>query len=471
MQTEIKLANLSESKTNPRSKEFHKDASFEELVSSIKEKGVLMPILVRLVGIKKSASVGRSTDDNGTYEVIAGNRRARAAKVAGLETIPAKVVEMTDNEAREAQIVENLQRQDISPLEEGQAYRELIEQSKQTVQDISIKVGKSVTYVRDRLVLTNLIPAGVKAYGKGELSASHASLIARLENKKQQEEALKYVLEEWNDVSISDLKTWIKERIYTDLSNTPWANDEALREAVGNCEECPSGKVDLFGKSAEERCPNPKCYARKMAAFIEIKLREEPTLVKLSSNYGQPETKDVIGQREYHEIDSKKDGCKNESRGIVVEGNGLGRIIRICKDPVCEKHRGTVSDYSLTPEQKKKKKDEAKKEREKAEKLKKKENDDFASALKKVKWPLSEKHLDILLDLVFARFGYSYLAPVASRHGIKSIKTKNKYDYVSRDLVGPMKKWILEGGNKRKIETIFEVAIEATNSKELIKKL
>lgn len=452
----IKVTSIVESKTNPRDKDFQKDSSFAELVASIKEKGVLMPILVRAIAGKK-------------YEVIAGNRRLRASKVAGQETIPARVVKMTDNEAREAQIVENLQREDISALEEGNAYRRLIEQSGDKVEDIAVKVGKSVTYVRDRLVLTNLIPAGVKAFEKGELSASHASLIARLDNKKQQQSAIEYVTDEWSDVSVADLKKWIQERIYTDLSKAPWADDEELKKAIGNCEECPAGKSDLFGKTAEERCPNPKCYPRKMAAYIEIKTRENTDLVKVNGSYGRSES-GLMGRGEYEEIHSKKDACDFEKKGIIVEGNDIGMIIRFCDSPECKKHHATKAEYRLTPEEKKKRRELAKKENEKEQKKKDKENAEIATALKKVKWPMSQKHLDVLSDLVFSRFGYSYLAPVASRHGIKSILTINEYDYKSRDLVGPMKKWIEEGGNKRKIETIFEIAIEATG-KDQFKKL
>src|ERR1039458_5189914 len=109
---EVKVSACYESETNPRGKDFGGKA-FDELVASIKEKGILTPILVRPSTIK-----GRSGEH---FEVVAGNRRFRAAQQLKLETIPAQVQEMTDSEAREAQIVENLQRQDVHPLEEGEA--------------------------------------------------------------------------------------------------------------------------------------------------------------------------------------------------------------------------------------------------------------------------------------------------------------------------------------------------------------
>jgi len=101
---------------------------------------VLVPVLAR-----PRQGAGRK------YEVIAGSRRFRAAYKAGLLEIPAHIVEMTDDEAREAQIVENLQREDVHPLEEGEAYRQLIEDGGRTVKDVSVKSREAEAYVRQRL--------------------------------------------------------------------------------------------------------------------------------------------------------------------------------------------------------------------------------------------------------------------------------------------------------------------------------
>ena len=151
----IKVSLCVESETNPRGKDFE-DASFKELVASVKEKGVLVPVLAR-------------PREGKEFEIVAGNRRFRAAKKAGLDVIPAHVVEMTDDEAQEAQIVENLQRADVHPLEEGEAYRKLIEDGGRKVADVAVKVGKSESYVRQRLFLTNLSDKAKKLYRKNEI--------------------------------------------------------------------------------------------------------------------------------------------------------------------------------------------------------------------------------------------------------------------------------------------------------------
>src|SRR5215831_20253496 len=133
----LKVSQCIESETNPRGTKFD-EADLKELTASIKEQGILMPLLVRPY--------------KGKFEVIAGSRRFRAAKLAGLTEIPAHLVEMTDIEAREAQIVENLQRADVHPLQEGASYRDLIEKSGYDIAAVAVRVGKSEGYVRNRLV-------------------------------------------------------------------------------------------------------------------------------------------------------------------------------------------------------------------------------------------------------------------------------------------------------------------------------
>jgi ParB family chromosome partitioning protein len=164
----VKVSECVESATNPRGNKFE-GKEFDELVASVQEKGVLMPILVRA--------------QKGKFEVVAGNRRFRAAKQVGLKEIPAHIAEMTDIEAREAQIVENLQRADVHPLEEGAAYRDLIEQSGYDVEAVGAKVGKSESYVRNRLVLTNLIKKAQQSFREGIITAGHAALVARLDEE------------------------------------------------------------------------------------------------------------------------------------------------------------------------------------------------------------------------------------------------------------------------------------------------
>lgn len=405
----LQVTKCYESETNPRGKTFE-GPSFDELVASVKEKGVLVPILAR--------PRSKSGKD---FEVVAGNRRFRAAATAGLKEIPALVKDMTDDEAREAQIIENLQRADIHPLEEGAAYRDLIEQSKFDVAAVAQHVGKSKAYVYDRLVLTGLIPAVQKAFRQNEIGAAHASLIARLDSKMQKD-ALQLCMRSWQETDIATLREWIRNREYADASNAPWKNDEAMKVVLGGCDECEGKGGDLFGKEAADACTNPKCYARRMAAFIAIKLGENSELARLSKQYGRSDTEGVLSRNEYEELRSKKDSCDFERKGIIVEGDGLGRIVRFCADPECKKHADDhTAGYALSPEEKAKQRAQRKKERDAAERKAERESQKLDALLANLKAPLSTKHLGVLFDLSLSATGTSFLQPVCKRRKLEYV--------------------------------------------------
>jgi ParB family transcriptional regulator, chromosome partitioning protein len=445
----IQISACVESQTNPRGKKFN-GPDFDELVTSIQQKGVLVPVLARSI-------------DGDKYEIVAGNRRFRAAKQLNFLDVPAYIVEMTDVEAREAQIVENLQRADIHPLEEGKAYRDLIEKSGYDVAAVAAKVGKSETYVRDRLVLTDLVKEGQTAFRDELITVGHASLVARLDDKMQRE-ALDDCLHieqdpKWRDVpTTAELREWIQRRMYQESMKTPpRVNDEEMKAVLGGCEECKGKGGDLFGKNAVDACTNPKCYAQRMAAYIEIQMMKNPNLVRLSGNYSNID--DIIGTSSYHEINGKKDHCDHEQKGIVVSNSGIGHTKTICRAPECEKHwkhEAPGGHYKPSAEEREARKKAKQKEIEK----KQKEDAAFLAALENVKWPMSEKSLGVLLDCMFGRFGYSYMQPVAKRHGIQAVK-KTQNGYTSRDLDTPLREWVDCQDKSGKLRFIFEVALEA----------
>jgi len=145
----------------PRREDFSGD-QLEELANSIREKGVMQPLLVRPGG------------QPNLYEIIAGERRWRAAQKAGLHDVPVIVREVDDKEALELAIIENVQRVDLNPIEEAQGYGQLIEQFAYTQQDLADVIGKSRSHVANMMRLTKL-PEEVQALiASGELSAGHA---------------------------------------------------------------------------------------------------------------------------------------------------------------------------------------------------------------------------------------------------------------------------------------------------------
>jgi ParB family chromosome partitioning protein len=456
----LPVAKCYESETNPRGKKFDSHL-FDELVASVRQKGVLVPVLARPK--KKNAK---------EFEIVAGNRRYRAACLAGFAEIPVLVKDMTDEEAREAQIIENLQRADIHPLEEGEAYRALIEESKFDVKAVAAHVGKSESYIRDRLLLSGLIPTAKKALREGTITAGHASLIGRLDSKVQKE-ALEYC-ESYGEPDIADLREWIRNREYADMSNAPWKNDEAMNAALGGCEECEGKGGDLFGAKAADACTNPKCYARRMAAYIAIKLKDTPELSRLSSHYGRSDTEGVLSRSEYTELHSKKDKCELERKGIVVEGDGIGRIIRFCAGSSCETHGDDhTAGYNATPEEKAKLRAQRKKEREAAAKKAQKDFEKLDALLSRLEAPLSSKHLAVLFDLAIDAAGHHFTQQACKRRKLQYVLTEhagwNGKKIKTRDYGATLKKAGTDDTEKLRI--IVEVLSNRGYQQKLLKRL
>ncbi len=147
------------------------DAQMDALVQSVKEHGILQPLLVR-----------RDPDDPNSYEIVAGERRWRAAQLARLHEMPVVVKELTDAGALEIALIENIQRQDLNPLEEGEGYRRLIEEFEHTQDALSRAVGKSRSHIANTLRLLNLPQSVKKMLVGGELSAGHARALLNLDD-------------------------------------------------------------------------------------------------------------------------------------------------------------------------------------------------------------------------------------------------------------------------------------------------
>ena len=168
----IPLVQISPNPDQPR-KTFS-EAELKDLSESIKEKGVLVPIIIRPVQNKPYL-----------YEIVAGERRYRAAKMAGLSEIPALVKTLTNQNAMEIALIENVQRENLNPIEEAEGYENLMQKCAYSIEDVSKLIGKSASYIRN-LMRINDLPESVKELVRnGELSASHARTIAVAENPEE----------------------------------------------------------------------------------------------------------------------------------------------------------------------------------------------------------------------------------------------------------------------------------------------
>lgn len=167
---EIKIDELRPNPYQPR-KTFDEE-KLNELAKSIKEYGVIQPIIV-----KKSSIKG--------YEIIAGERRFRASQIAGLKEVPAIVREFTNEEMMEIALLENLQRENLNVIEEALAYKKLLENLKITQEELSTKLGKSRSHITNMLGLLNLPDTIKKMIIEEKISASHARILSKMENDEE----------------------------------------------------------------------------------------------------------------------------------------------------------------------------------------------------------------------------------------------------------------------------------------------
>lgn len=166
----LRIAAIEPNKDQPRDR-FDQNA-LSELADSIREHGVLQPIVVRAL-------------PGGSYQIIAGERRWRAARMAGLSEIPAVIIEAGDDKVMELALIENLQREDLTPIEEAMGYRTLMETYGLTQEQVARRMGKSRPVIANALRLLNLSPGALARLEKGELTAGHARMLAGLETPEE----------------------------------------------------------------------------------------------------------------------------------------------------------------------------------------------------------------------------------------------------------------------------------------------
>lgn len=278
---DLQVAMICESPTQPR-KTY---GPMEDLVDSVLRLGVLQPILVRPLRapVEPTGKVA--------FEVVFGHRRLRAAREAGLETIPATVRDMDDLEVLEAQLVENCHRADVHPLEEAEAYEVLRDKHGYSVEEIAAKVARSVSYVRQRMRLTALGPAAREAFYAGALTPATALLVARIPDRTLQEKAVKAAGGLDTDgrrrpanmppepLTAAELRDYIADELMMAMKSAPWPLDDgALVPPAGPCTTCAKrtgNEPELFADlEKHDHCTDPPCYRSKLAAWGLRRLAE-----------------------------------------------------------------------------------------------------------------------------------------------------------------------------------------------------
>ncbi len=211
---EFSLSDIFPNENQPR-KDFSQDR-LEKLAESIKEYGVVQPIVLRKHG-------------NNKYEIVAGERRWRASKLAGLETIPAVVKELEDNEFAEIALIENLQRENLNSIEEAIAYQYMVSEHKLTQEKLSKVVGKSRTYITNVLRLLKLDSSTQNMVRDGLLSSAHGRTLLGVNDNQLRTRLAMKVLEE--DLSVRDLENIVKK---LKIEKKPKQDVEAIKDPIIN---------------------------------------------------------------------------------------------------------------------------------------------------------------------------------------------------------------------------------------------
>jgi ParB family chromosome partitioning protein len=337
----LAIDEIHESTTNPR-KTFD-EAKLWELAESIKHNGMIQPVTVR--------------PNNQGFEIVAGARRFRAAQLAELFSVPARIVEIDDAQALEWQLVENSQRVDVHPYEEAQGFQRLLDIPGYDVAALVEKSGKSASHVYARLSLLQLIPTVAEAFTQERITASHANLIARLPQESQAAAFEQCWRKDWQDkephlLPAKHVAAWIQANLYLPLADAPFdREDPTLNPAAGACVTCPrrSGfNTALFADVVSDQCLDSTCYHSKVEAFLDREISAHPGLVQIENGWRNPKEQrpGAVQRGHVREIPDAIDNpdaepvmpCEAAKTAIVVYGKQLGRKLTVCTDKHCPVH-------------------------------------------------------------------------------------------------------------------------------------
>ena len=242
---EIREIKLDEIRSNPyQPRKVFDDESLQELASSIKEHGVVQPVIV-----KKSIK---------GYELVAGERRTRACRLAGLKTVPAVVKDFNDQEMMEIALIENIQRENLNPIEEAMAYDAIIHGYNLTQEDVAKKFGKSRTYITNLLGLLKLPEETRRFVEEKKLSMSHARALSKLEDKDEINRLASKIVDEGLNVrTIENIARDINNPKKLTLPHKGFNSkysiyEDLMREKIGTKVKITNKKIEIPFSSTKE---------------------------------------------------------------------------------------------------------------------------------------------------------------------------------------------------------------------------
>jgi ParB/RepB/Spo0J family partition protein len=356
--------------------------SLAEITASITQHGIQVPLTVRPIVHK-----GKDSLD---FEIVAGHRRRIGAERAARSSAPCIVRDLTDAEAREIGMIDNLQRENLPPLDEARAFAELIKPKGATAETVAAKLGKEPGYILRRLKLLNAIQPIQEALAANAIEVGHALEIARLDEKQQaklfhwlgvvadgrptgfdeiDEEDEDEFEEDENDApaeptptptptltwrqtgkSVAELRREITRTMLVVLSTAPFPLEDNISPMA--CAECPKRTVNsslLFSDVAQDICTDSECFRGKVRAWVRYSLQhaeeEGKKLVLLGSQYWYEKSEGTIIRAQDVVVikDGKDPACNSQEDAIWYDGPQAGHPATICRATNCKTHYGFSS--------------------------------------------------------------------------------------------------------------------------------
>lgn len=294
-------------------RKFFDEKGLQELAASIAQIDIIEPILLRPTG-------------DGLFMLVVGERRVRSSRIAGKVDIPALIRELTDEQAFEIQIAENLQRHDPHPMEEAYAFKRMLDNGK-TVDEIAHRVCKSDRFVAMRLMLNDLIQPFQDVFFANKMTLGQAVMLAKVDPEQQGTIFTENVPSDWNELvgyQLEDLE-YLIDRDEHQLSKAPFdTEDTALYAEMGSCKGCRFNSLNtllLFIDGNDAICSNSACYNIKCVRAYKLnleKVAQEPDVI-------------FVAGRHYNEADKHK-VKEAESLGVPLLHPGKWKRVEAIED-------------------------------------------------------------------------------------------------------------------------------------------
>ena len=354
-----------------------------------------------------------------------------------------RVVALSDSDCVVAQLIENIQRVGVHPMEEALAFDGLLrlESPRYDIAAVAQKAGKSPAFVVQRQRLVELIPSIAEAFLADQIGVGHALEIAKLPQAQQEkafDAAFRTVWHGGKDTRVTlplrDFAAWIEQNILLSLDKVPFdKNDATLVPEAGSCAECPKRtgfNTLLFGElgGQHDRCSDAACFNNKLNRFVAMQVEARPKLVQITTANGTHSDSAVLPRNRYvalqltnpaksnQPLSPYQKPCKHMAEAIVVDGTERGHTAKICAEPTCAVH--FADRRTPDPAQLAKEREQRRKELEKGKLETTVRHRTLVEVLKKVGTPLDRGDLVLIANALLEKQNHCAAQTLARRHKV-----------------------------------------------------